>query len=606
MIRRLCTELMVKNWIIALILILSVGLISACSSMDQNHAGYYLVDPRFSDLYEKLQGDRTLGPPISNKKYVAGSNQEKQYFEGVVMIYDPDQSPHYYLSPVGVVAGFSDLPNSIPENPNVRYQNGFIIPLEFSQFYDSMGGERWVGQPLTRARFNPEKNRVEQYFENMGFFRFEGDPEGVIHLMPYGLWTCAKECSEYPGTQNGSIRSSSIEEIPSPFGEAIARFGTSFTGQAVSSAFQTPDGSVEQIFQNVVLYQDADSPIGVALRPISSLLSKGDGDLQAYQENSQEYFREVADGLGYYIPGYFMDFINQYYGFEVSGEPISRLAEIRGGVFNQCFENYCLLFDAGAVPDQAVRILPQGQKYKEEFQKEVTASSEEPRIVQDIQLDVWEQLPQISSAERQQIGACIHNGPAPLVNLSAAIQINAKGSAPSSYLFGPTDSGGCAFIELDPVLAENGTTVDYEVCFSGLNDQQFCQRDSFLIWGNTDLQPAKEAPSVEVSAASDEVTLDLWELHPQLSSTESQEVGACYHFNHQPQSGLATQLFLETPEGGVLKYDGPATDPGGCAFFRLDPVNANNGETIAYQVCFTDRNGLQTCQKDSFLIWGNP
>jgi len=38
----------------------------------------------------------------------------------------------------------------------------------------------------------------------------------------------------------------------------------------------------------------------------------------------------------------------------------------------------------------------------------------------------------------------------------------------------------------------------------------------------------------------------------------------------------------------------------------LDPVNANNGETIPYQVCFTNKYGENFCERDSFLIWGNP
>ena len=598
---------MINKLVRALILILVVGTISACANVEQNSAGYYLVDPRFSDLYQRLQGDEVLGPPISNKKYQAGTNLEKQYFEGVVMVYDPDQSPHYYLAPVGIEAGFSDLPNPEPENPNARYLNGYIIPLEFSQFYDSLGGERWVGLPLTRARFNPEKGRVEQYFENMGFFRFEGDPPGVVHLMPYGLWKCAGECSQYPGVQNAGISASAVEEVQSPFGEAIARFGTSFTGQAVSSAYRAEDGTIEQIFQNVVLYQDNSSPLGVGLRPISRLLSKSDGSYQARGDSSEYYFWEAEDGLGYYVPGYFLDFINQYFGFEVSGAPISKLVEIRDGVFEQCFENYCLLQDAAADPGQAVRILPQGQKYKDNFQRDVKTSREEPQVVRNIQLDIWEQLPQISSQEKQQIGACIHDGAAPLVNIPAEITLNFNGAGQYTYQFGPTDSGGCAFLELDPILAANGTTVDYEVCFVGL-ENDFCQRDSYLIWGNTTSDPPQEAdPAPEsVSEVEEQVVIDLWELHPQLSSTEFQEVGACFHLDQQPQSGLATQLYLETPHDGVISYEGSATDQGGCAFFKLDPVSANTGETIAYQVCFKNQYGEQVCSKDSFLIWGNP
>ena len=599
---------MFKKITTLLLILIIVGLISACSGSEGTSAGYYLVDPRFSDLYERLQGEDTLGPPISNKKYLAGTNQEKQYFEGLVMIYDPDQSPRYYLDPVGIEAGFSDLPNQEPENPGARYLNGFVIPLEFSHFYDQMGGDRWVGLPLTRARLNPDKGRVEQYFENMGFFMFEDDPPGTVHLMPYGLWKCADECSQYPGVQNANISSSVTEEIQSPFGEAIARFGTAFTGDTISSAYQAADGSIEQIFKNVVLFQDPASPVGVSLRPVSSLLDKVDHSYQARQEGAEDYFREIENGSGFYIPAYFMEFIDRYFGFAISGEPITKLEEIRDGVSQQCFENYCLLFDAAAGEGQQVRILPQGQKYKEEFYRDVGKPKNETQVVRNIQMDIWEQMPQISSQEHQQIGACVHEGETPLTNVQAVIEIHIEGQGSSTYYFDPTDSGGCSFLELEPIQAANGTAVDYQVCFQGIGDQEYCKRDSYLIWGNTDSDltdlPAEEP--VQETMVEPEVTLDLWELYPQLSSTEVQEVGACAHLGNQPQQNLNTQLILETPNDGVITYQSTPTDQGGCAFFRLDPVNANNGETIPYQVCFMNKYGEKFCEKDSFLIWGNP
>ena len=599
---------MSKKLVTLLLMFAVMGVISACTGAEKNSAGYYLVDPRFLDLYERLQGDDVLGPPISNKKYLAGTNQEKQYFEGVVMIYDPDQSPRYYLDSVGIDAGFSDLPNQDPENPAARYINGFVIPLEFSQFYDQMGSERWVGLPLTRARLNSDKHRVEQYFENMGFFRFEDDPPGIVHLMPYGLWKCAGECSQYPGIQNANISSTAAEVIESPFGEAISRFGTGFTGTSVSAAYRSDDGNIEQIFQNVVMFMDTGSPLGVSLRPISRLLDQTSQDYQNRQDNEVDYFREIEGGNGFYIPVYFMDFIDRYFGFEISGEPVTREEEIREGVSQQCFENYCLLFDAKADPLQQVRVLPQGQKYKDEFYREAQQPRNEPLVQRNIQLDIWEQLPQISSKENQQIGACIHEAGSALVNVLAEVKVYTQEQGSSTYQFAPTDDGGCSFLMLDPILAANGTTVDYQVCFQGVGDQEYCKKDSFLIWGNTESDLVKEPVVVnpEDQTGAGAINLDLWELYPQLSSSETQEVGACAHQDNQPQQNLDTHLILETPRDGVISYQSTPTDQGGCTFFKLDPVNANNGETIPYQVCFTNKYGENFCQRDSFLIWGNP
>ncbi len=103
-----------------------------------------------------------------------------------------------------------------------------------------------------------------------------------------------------------------------------------------------------------------------------------------------------------------------------------------------------------------------------------------------------------------------------------------------------------------------------------------------------------------------EFVVDTWELFPQISSSENQEIGACIHKDNSPQENFESQLFLDSSSAGVVTYQGTPTDGGGCSFFKLDPVDTKNGETIPYQVCFINKYGEQFCKKDSFLIWGNP
>jgi hypothetical protein len=358
----------------------------------------------------------------------------------------------------------------------------------------------------------------------------------------------------------------------------------------------------------VVLYQDQATPFGVSLRPVSSLLDNHGEGFQAKSDQAEGYFRELDEGFGYYIPTYFMEYIDRYYSFEISGEPISALEEIREGVSQQCFENYCLLYDAKAASAQQVRIVPQGQKYKDSFYKNAQSPAPEPAVARQIQLDIWEQLPQITSQENQQIGACIHEAGQPLVNAQAVVIVSTQDNETSTFSFELTDSGGCSFLTLDPIQAPNGATVDYQVCFQGLGSEDYCKKDSFLIWGNTEKELATTPVVIQSGEGQTEqqLMIDVWELYPQLSSLESQEVGACAHFDGIAQENLETQLLLETPTRGVLSYPGGSTDAGGCAFFKLDPVDANNGETIPYQVCFMNKYGEKSCKQDSFLIWGNP
>ena len=587
-----------------LILILIITLLSACSFEESRSSAYYVIDPRFEELYQQLQGREILGPPISNKKYVAGTNLEKQYFEAAVLVYDPDSSPRYYLESIGYEAGFSDLPNADPENPNVRFVNGFIIPVEFAKLYDELGGSRWVGQPLTRARKNPEKGTVEQYFENLGFFRFEDDPPGTVRLMPYGLWRCAGECSKYPNIQNASVRSHSLEVQQSPFADVVARLGEDFTGQALSEPYRGEDRRVEQVFSHVVIVEDHDSGLGIKLRPAARLLDIQRDPPQSPEADREMYFREVEDGLGYYIPAAFIDFISRYSGFELSGEPISRAEPNENGLIQQCYENYCLSARS-AGEDLQVEMVPLGEQYKQDITlaPSPTSEMEEER---NIILDVWEQSPQISSQEQQQIGSCIHEGDLPLAGIQARLDVTIPGMGLRTYQLPQTDQGGCSFYTLEPIQAENGTPIDYQVCFTGSGGEKYCRRDSFLIWGNASSQDTLQPTATAEQPTGPAVSLDIWELSPQIPSHEAQEVGACIHEGDHPLTNLKAELMVNTPEEGILVYKTAPTDQGGCSFFKMEPIQAKNGETIPYQVCFTTDAGEKLCQRDSFLIWGNP
>ena len=587
-----------------LILILIIVLLSACSFEESRSSTYYVIDPRFEELYQRLQGREILGPPISNKKYVAGTNQEKQYFESAVLVYDPDSSPRYYLESIGYEAGFSDLPNADPENPNVRYINGYIIPMEFARLYDDLGGSRWVGRPLTRARKNPEKGTVEQYFENLGFFRFEDDPPGTVRLMPYGLWKCAGECSKYPNIQNASVRSQSLEVQQSPFADVIARLGYEFTGEALTEPYRGPDRRVEQVFSQVVIVEDHESSLGISLRPVASLLDIEGDPPQSPGFDQEMYFREVSEGEGYYIPAEFIEFISRYSGFDLSGEPISRAEPNENGLTQQCFESYCLVADSSGGEIQ-VNMVPLGERYKQEITlapPPTTEMQEERNLL----LDVWEQSPQISSQEQQQIGSCIHEGDLPLAGMKARLDVTIPEKGLRTYQLPLTDQGGCSFFTLEPIQAENGTPIDYQVCFSGSGGEKFCKSDSFLIWGNASSSSTLQPTATAAGPVSPGTILDVWELSPQIPSHETQEVGACIHEGEQPLTNLKAELMVNTPEEGILVYKAAPTDQGGCSFFRMEPIQAKNGETIPYQVCFTTNSGEKLCQRDSFLIWGNP
>lgn len=160
----------------------------------------YYLDPIFRSFYVFLGGEAVLGKVISNAKIVNGVTL--QYTENSLMTFDPTQpeSSRFQLSPLGTQLGFGwkDLED-------------VQVGVPFRELYDHLGGQGFVGKPITGMFYNQEKDRYEQYFENLGFFLGE-DSGMVVHLLPYGAWMCGYEC-QVEGQNNAilSIPTLSIE-----------------------------------------------------------------------------------------------------------------------------------------------------------------------------------------------------------------------------------------------------------------------------------------------------------------------------------------------------------------------------------------------------------
>lgn len=208
------------------------------------------IDPIFAEFYAAFGGEATLGPPIS--PIIESGNIKSQYVEAGLLTYDPTAplSDQFTFAPLGVMMGIAEPAVPNPRIEGIRYSNGHIIYHEFVPFYEELGGARFVGRPLTEARHNPEKKRIEQYFENLGFYRLENEPPGTVHLLAYGVYACDYRC-RYRASSNSIPSMHGF--LPEPFSLAVSRLGLSFTGMTLSGPRLAEDGSIEVIFENVVM-----------------------------------------------------------------------------------------------------------------------------------------------------------------------------------------------------------------------------------------------------------------------------------------------------------------------------------------------------------------
>ncbi|HLE13865.1 MAG TPA: hypothetical protein VI776_03880 [Anaerolineales bacterium] len=503
------------------------------------------IDPLFKDFYEYLGGEAVLGAAISPA--IPLGNIQSQYLESALLLYDPlaTESDRFTLAPLGVYLGISEEPLPDPGQPEVRYTNGHVIYDEFVPFYEQLGGARFVGRPLTEARHNPAKLRIEQYFENLGFYRLQGDPPGKVRLIAYGAYSCDQRC-RHPSV------ASSIPSLhgflPGPFAKTASFLGLGFTGLTLSEPYRNREGQMEVIFQNLVMVLEpeqvgqaaasqysirlllpavffGDRPAAPASAPslaerlwvplslrvgLSSATATPGGLPVVEIETAETTFlvsfkpiveilgilrqppvREKADpllvfyptgeGKGYHVPVYFDQYLRRYGGSAVSGDPITEAFPISGGIFRQCFINLCLDFDPGAPAGRQLRPAPLGAEYEARFHLDTGTGWKADRQG-PVQLKVWEDQAFVPPWEGPVIYAGLSQAGQPLGGRKLELTLTLPDNSRQAHALPQTDSQGQTSIRLPAIQAPNGTLVPYWVCLAEGTGANTCIEDHYLIW----------------------------------------------------------------------------------------------------------------------------
>lgn len=452
-------------------LILALGLLG-CKEGRTTTQAFGTIDGRFIEFYNLMGGERVLGKSLGPAFQREG--KILQYVENALMVYDENKpvGDRFNFEPLGISFQVSDPPLPAPENqPEIRYLNGHIIFSGFVPLFDSLGGARFVGYPLTEARWNPEKSRYEQYFEKMGFFRREEDSQ--VYLLPYGLIACQRNPSEAGCSAPASDAIIHTQYLPQPFLPMVERLGQGFSGAPLSEPSLASDGMLEQVYESVVLVVEPSNLRAIHLRPLPLLIGYQREALAPPSSDPRMVFipLDPTGSSGHNVPRPFIEYIAAHGGQELAGAPISELFD-ENGLRRQCFENYCLDYDPTAPSGAQIRPAPLGHAYLRGQNYQAA----------DVRLLVWETNPRIAPGQEQVLGVRVYNELTrqPIQDIEPGVEIRLPNGTIEKRVFPPTSSAGNAYLKINLNGLNPGDLVVYKVCVSQPGGEPVCVSDSWL------------------------------------------------------------------------------------------------------------------------------
>ncbi len=326
------------------------------------------------------------------------------------------------------------------------------------------------------------RTRVAQYFENLGFYTSASDPNDDVHMLAYGAWDCDVNCRYQPPS---AAMVSQQTVFSQPFLESLSRLGSDFIGEALSDYYRAPDGAIEQIYENFVVYAPPDNMRLINLRPLPSLVGYPPMPLVPRIIANGLVFRLIEGNLGHNVAGVFDGYIAMHGSMLFSGPPISEIFQ-EGNLYRQCFTAYCLDYDQNAPEPLRVRPVPLGRRYLELYPPKGLIEKGLSPTPKDLLLLMGEDYPMISSGERQKINVKVvqasDNSPVP--NIESILRLTLPGNKRLAYTLKATDADGSSSITLNEISAPNGTVIPYQICLNTGSQSTVCKEESFLIWNN--------------------------------------------------------------------------------------------------------------------------
>ncbi len=462
---------------------LQIGLFA---SPQPTQSAFPEIDSTFREFYDTLGGAGVLGHALTG--LFDEENRRCQYTQAALMCFDPRESDplrRFHLEPLGLQLGVRETdPFRNPTLGSRDLGGGFTLYEEFSALYDRLYGAPYTGKPLTQLRVDQANRRYEQFFENVGFYRGFDEPVGTAHLIPYGAYLCGPDCSQNLNEYWQIVQSGLVAQ---PFALSVKRLGWFDLGAPLTQPRVNRDGTIEQVYDNVIVYAPQDDLSQGRFRPLVTWLSVVKPEpLVARKPHEQLVFYEVENGLGHNVPFFFDRFIANHGGRDLAGNPLTEFFALKASqLYRQCFESYCLDYNAQAPAGLRVRMAPLGLDY---IHSTAPGSLLRQAFSSDtIRIQTDESHPQLAAGQEQQIHLHIfrRSDGQPLYLVEASLVLTMPGRPSTEFHFKPTDRNGASSLSIPPLKDLPAmSVVEYRVCLNLPSDPKICATESFIYTGN--------------------------------------------------------------------------------------------------------------------------
>ncbi len=452
-------------------------ILSACTSginttYSTEYPGTFSVDAQLKEFYSESGGMDVLGPAISEVS--TQDYQRCQFMANARICVNTNQHGvgKYSLTALGRQLGIP-LKNEVSENT--------IFP-DFIPMIQQLG-EANVGRPLEKVRYNYQSGRIEQYFEKVGFFIDLNQAGTRVQLLPYGDVICGNACPYNPAMEFAPL----LNEYDSIFSTWLDDYGgEAFSGVALTPVYHASDGSLEQVFTNVVVYSPADAPQEIILRPLPQSVG-----IQITQPVNQQFditdnmvFVQVSENMGFHIPIPLDNYISMHGGLAISGFPLSEISLLQGkNIYQQCFAAYCLNYDPYAAEAYKILPAPLGVEYLNIVKPVFPGGIFQP---DELILDTRVLHPRLSNHENQIISITLHQKGSGAVVPGMGFSLIVRNPDGNTLFEGElplTNEEGYAELALERFMdRQNGDLLLYQICLKDNVTAPLCVNGSFLIW----------------------------------------------------------------------------------------------------------------------------
>jgi hypothetical protein len=473
------------------VMLIAGTLLSACGGTQVGSGNTtYAIAPSLREFYQSLGGEDLLGPAIS--KDFSKDNYQCQYTSNALMCYNPlvTDNSRFFLYPIGDQMAISDDPTKATAETGSQSVDGFAIYDEFLPYFNQLSGEKYTGKPLTQARMNYQQKRIEQFFENVGFYKKFSDPSGTVHLMAYGAYDCQNSCDFTPAV-DAVVSLTANSSASQPLLTGLAKMGdTSVLGAPLTQPYIAADGMEEQVYNNAVVYAPANQPGSARLRPLAKLLNlpaSAPGP-QMYDSSQGVVFYPTDGKDGFHVPLDFDKFIANHGGKDYSGNPIMEVTQYDATTFRQCFENYCLDYHSDLPQGQNVQMAPLGSQYLQQAGGS-ESSPAQPVVLTANQVNLqcdaaYQEIP-ANGEQKFDILVLNNDNGQPIANLTAHLQVTLPNQQSITADFPATGLDGRASLVLPAQSGlSNGQIITYQVCLTDGVSTPVCNNGSYVIWEN--------------------------------------------------------------------------------------------------------------------------